>query len=581
MSETMLPIADERESATALRRLTLQHGKRVARLLMFHCCAAVLAVLSPAILGSIIDEATMAQWESVPGLFVVMCCLIVGQTILTWAAHRSSNRLGEFVFHDLREGVIGGIVKLPFRTAQRASSGDVLSRTTNDIDAVADGVRVGLPEVLVGVVSVVCTAVAAFVVDWRIALSLVVGLPLLFASTRWYVRRSQQAYDAELASHAVFDTAVLATISGRRVVRAFGLGESRAAAAADGAKRVMAAENRTLRLQSVWFPLVQAAYYLPLVLVMIWGGWLVLTGSSSIGSVVTIALYVQIIIDPMDDLLYWADQLQLGRSAFARISGVSGFAGEDDRPSADQGRSVGDSESDGSPRVTLRNVRFEYEPGRRAIGPITLDLGTRSSIAVVGASGAGKSTLGLLLSGVCLPTSGVLTLGDRAVHGDELRRHVALVTQERHVFSGTIRDNLLLADPNADAEALCKALAAVGATEWGLDDEPDDDLPASAVQQLAIAQVILRRPQIVVLDEATSEIARPDALELELRVREALPEATIISIAHRLDAAANADRVLVIDDGLVVADGSHDDLLRSDGVYSTLWNAWNTRGVRG
>ena len=577
MSEVMLPVANTRETATAVRTLALQHRWRITVLLVFHSCAAVFGVLAPAVLGAIIDTSVENRWQSVPGLFAFMCALVMAQTFFTWLAHLFSHRLGEFVFAQLRESVIGGILTLPFRVVQRASSGDVLARTTNDIDAVADGVRVGFPEVLIGTVTVIFTSVAAFLVDWRLAGAMVVGLPVLILSTRWYVRRSQHAYDAELRRHAVFDTAVLASVTGWRTVRNYGLAQCRADTTTQAARGVWEAENYTLRLQRISFPITQAAYYFPLAAVMMWGGWLVLSGFSTVGSVITIALYTQIIIDPMDDLLYWTDQLQLAKSAFSRMVGVSTIAehGRDSaEPREDRLQPHSQERAEAQP-VALRGVEFEYEPGRCVIGPISIDVPAKTSVAIVGPSGAGKSTLGLVLGGVYTPSRGEALLGDCPLDSKHSRSRIAVVTQERYVFTGTVRDNLLLANPDADENQLSHALTAVGATGWDIDDQWDDDPPAAHVQQLAIAQVILRSPEVVVLDEATSEVPRAQARELEGVLRQAIPDATIISIAHRLDGAAETDRILVMDEGRIVADGTHSDLLSIDGVYARLWHAWN------
>lgn len=575
MTEKWLPVANTRETVEAVMELGREHSRRVLTLLGFHLAAALLAAAGPLLFGAILDVVTAGDWAGVGVALGGLCFVIAAQTAFAWLGHRVSYVTGEVVFAQLRERVIRGVVSLPFRTARRAPAGDVLARTTNDIDAVSEGVRVGLPEVLVGSLTVMVTVVAAFLLDWRIALAMIVGLPLLVLSTRWYVRRSQPSYDEELRSHGALDTATLATIAGGATVRAFGLDRARSDAMAAGARRVAEAEDRTLRLQTVWFPLVQSAYYLPLALVLLWGGWLVIEGVSSLGSVVTIALYVQIVIDPLDDLLYWADQLQLARSAFARIHGVARGA-QDDTPVADTVM----RERSTPCAIELSDVCFEYDTGTPAIGPVTLRIDAGTSVAVIGPSGAGKSTLGLLLAGLETPTEGYARIVPSRVGGTGGAPRVLVVAQEQHLFSGTVRYNLQLARPDADDPAMVNALSTAGA-DWieepasVLDAELDDDLPSDRAQHIALARVILAQPDVLVLDEATSALPRQQALQMERRMRELLPRTTFVSIAHRLDVMPSMDRVLVMDEGQLVADGSHDELLASSPLYGDLWRAWH------
>ncbi|GAA2067417.1 ABC transporter ATP-binding protein [Leifsonia soli] len=583
MTADWLPVASRRETVEAVAALAREHSRRVLLLIGFHLSAAVLAAIGPLLFGTILDEATAGRWTGLGLALAVLCGVVAGQAVVSWLAHRVSYITGEIVFAQLRERVIGGIVALPFRTVHRAPAGDVLARTTNDIDAVSEGVRIGLPEVLVGSLTVIVTTVAAFAIDWRIALAMIVGLPILVLSTRWYIRRSQPSYDEELRSHGVFDTAVLATIAGGTSVRTLGLEAARAEAMAAGAGHVAAAENRTLRLQAVWFPLVQSAYYLPLALVVLWGGWLVIEGVSSLGSVVAIALYVQIVIDPLDDLLYWADQLQLGRSAFARIQGVAGVL----RGTTPQAEAPASLDRPAPCTIELSSVCFEYEKGTPALGPVTLQVEAGTTVALVGPSGAGKSTLGLVLSGIEPPSAGVVRIAGRTADGAGGPPRVVVVTQEQHVFAGTLRYNLQLAQSDVSDSAMSDALMTAGTAEWiddhasALDDEVDGDLSAERRQQLALARVLLAQPEVLVLDEATSAIPRQQAFGLEQRLGELLPQTTILSIVHRLDVMPSMDRILVMDGGLIVGDGRHADLLESNALYAELWNAWHDTDAAG
>jgi ABC-type multidrug transport system fused ATPase/permease subunit len=282
------------------------------------------------------------------------------------------------------------------------------------------------------------------------------------------------------------------------------------------------------------------------------------------------------LIEPVDIILMWYDELQVGQASMARLIGV---------------HDVPDPVTDGtqepqSSDLHAHNVRYGYREGRDVLHGVTMDIDPGDRVAIVGPSGAGKSTLGRLLAGLHAPRTGTIDMGGVALASlptEKERRHVALVTQEHHVFIGTLRDNLLLARPDASDTQLWEALGSVDAAEWaqtlpqGLLTELGTGrhkLTPAQAQQLALARLVLADPHTLVLDEATSLLDPRAARHLEQSLAAVLEGRTVIAIAHRLMTAHDAKRVVVVEDGKITESGSHDELVTAGGAYAALWRSW-------
>ncbi|WP_457208885.1 ABC transporter ATP-binding protein, partial [Nocardioides sp. P5_C9_2] len=360
-------------------------------------------------------------------------------------------------------------------------------------------------------------------------------------------------------------------------VEALGLGRRRVETGDADCAASYDAEKYTLRLRTVFFPSMELAYLLPVVGTLLFGGWLYTRGQVSLAEVTTATLYVQMLIDPVDRLVSILDELQLGAASLARLLGVAHVP--DDRSVSGE-RPV-------SEKLEAQDVRFSYVEGRDVLHGVDLDVGVGERIAMVGPSGAGKSTLGRLLAGIHPPRTGRVTVGDVGLVElplDELRGHVALVTQEHHVFVGTVRENLVLARPAASDDEIRQALDAVDALEWvdglpsGLDTVVGSGgraLTAAQAQQVALGRLVLADPHTLVLDEATSLIDPRAARHLERSLAAVLDGRTVIAIAHRLFSAHDADRVAVVEDGVISEFGSHDELVAAGGSYAALWESWH------
>jgi len=311
------------------------------------------------------------------------------------------------------------------------------------------------------------------------------------------------------------------------------------------------------------------------------GGYLYSRGLASLSEVTAVALYVQLLLDPLDRLLGWLDELQVGAASLARLVGVADVP--DDR--SPTGRAPAGQE------LTADDVRFCYLQGRDVLHGLDLAVRPGERLAVVGPSGAGKSTLGRLLAGVHGPRTGTVTLGGVPMLElplERLRTEVSLVTQEHHVFVGTLGDNLRLARPQAPDAEVHAALAAVDADGWvrqldaGLETVVGSGgltLSPGQAQQVALARLVLADPHTLVLDEATSLLDPKAARHLERSLSAVVAGRTVVAIAHRLHTASDADRVAVVEDGRVSEIGSHAELLALGGSYAALWESWQSDGA--
>ena len=399
--------------------------------------------------------------------------------------------------------------------------------------------------------------------------------------TRWYLKRAPAGYLAEMATYAVLNGTVTENVEGARTVEALGLGPARRRRVDTDLARSYRAERYTLWLRSVWFPTVEIGYFLPVAATLLWGGWLAGDGRATVGQVTAVTLYVLQLMDPVDQLLSWLDEIQVGASAFARIIGIA------DVPS--DRTSTGAVPAD--EQIRAQEVRYAYREGHDVLDGISIDLRPGERLAVVGPSGAGKSTLGRLLAGIHGPRAGSVQVGGVPLVDLELadlRGHVALVTQEHHVFVGTLADNLRLARPGADDARLRSALDAVDALGWaeqlpqGLLTEVGSgavELTPPQAQQVALARLVLADPHTLVLDEATSLLDPRAARHLERSLSAVLDGRTVLAIAHRLHTAHDADRVAVVEDGRISELGTHDELIAAGGPYSRLWASWTDTSV--
>ena len=574
----ILPVATTKEVRRYALQLMRRHPRMLGAVLGLQTVAAIAGLAAPALLGELVQKIQDGTSAGVVNrIALTIGVFVVVQSVLMRFAIFTSARLGEQVLAELREEFVHRVLDIPLSTVERAGTGDLLTRTSRDVNALSYSVRSAVPETLIAIVTAVLTIGALLLVSPLLTLPCVIGVPILVLGTRWYLKRAPAGYLRESAAYAEMTDGLAESIDGARTIEALRLDRRRRARTDRDIAGSFAAERYTLFLRTVWFPLTETAYLLPVVATLLFGGWCALRGWVTLGEVTAATLYVQQLIDPLDRLLSWLDELQVGNASLARLLGVSQVPAD---------RMATGVTADGE-QLSVTDVRYAYVEGRDVLRGVDLQVAPGERLAMVGPSGAGKSTLGRLLAGIDGPRTGTVSVGNAPLVElplDELRGHVALVTQEHHVFLGTLRDNVALARPDATDDEVRAALAAVDALDWagelprGMDTmvgTGNHTLTPAQAQQLALARLVLADPHTLVLDEATSLIDPRAARHLERSLAAVLEGRTVIAIAHRLFSAHDADRVAVVEDGRIIELGSHDELVAAGGSYAALWASWH------
>jgi len=580
-----LPIAEPAGVRRAAARLIRVDRRAFVAVLGINALAAGAGLVGPWLVGRIVDDVRAGGGVGVVdrlALAILVCAL--AQLLLTRWARYVGYRFGERTLARVREEFVERALALPASVVERAGTGDLTARGTADVTVVGNTLRDAGPELLIASAQALFILGAVFVLDPLLGACGVLGLVGIWFALRWYLRRARTAYLAEGAATSEVAEILAATASGARTVEAFGLQERRITASREALETSRRTRMWTLYLRTVFFPAVEISYVIPVVGVLLVGGALHARGAMSLGAVVTAALYLRQLGEPLDQILMRVEQLQSSSASFARVEGLA---------RAPRAASAG-SPVPVDDRIDVRDVRYAYDRGGEVLRGVDLTVRPGERLAVVGPSGAGKTTLSRLLAGIDAPRSGSVTVGRVPIvdlDPEQLRRQVVLVTQEHHVFLGTVRDNLLIAEPDATDAELWAALAAVDADDWaaelpdGLDtrlgpgghraDGSGHRVDGSRAQQLALARVVLADPHTLILDEATALLDPTTARHTERALAAVLEGRTVIAIAHRLHTAHDADRVAVMEDGRLTELGTHDSLVAAEGAYAALWHSWH------
>ncbi|WP_127842724.1 ABC transporter ATP-binding protein [Actinomyces wuliandei] len=574
-----LPVAPGRVAMRKTFGIMASYRWRFVVALILQVLGILAPLVAPQLLGRLVSRvsAGTADRGYVDLVVLVIVVVTLVGAVVNRYAQMYARTLGESVFADLRERMMGRVVRLPLSAVETAGTGDLVGRTTNDVSRIEFLVRVGIPQIMVCTVTIVFTVVAAAVSSPLLALGLLVIAPPVWAMMSWYLPVSVPAYRASSAAYARLNGTVSETVDHAETVDALGMGARREATILTAVTEAWSLDRYTAALRVRLFMVLDVAWRAPVVVILLWGGFLASRGYTSLGAITTVSLYAMELRRPVGQLMFWIDQVQIAQASLSRILGVEEVP--DDRTPTGQ--------QPADRRVRLRDVRFSYREGTEVLHGISLDLVPGERLAVVGPSGSGKSTLGRMLAGINPPTSGEVTVGGVPLTNlseEELRRNVALITQEHHVFVGSVADNVRLGSPQADDATIRGAIEAIGASSWvealpqGMDTMVGSGhltLSPAQAQELALARLVLLDPHTLVLDEATSLLDPHAARALERTLSTALAGRTVVEVAHRLYTAQDADRVAVVMDGRVVELGTHEELVALGGEYANLWQAWS------
>ena len=554
----------------------------VTIVLMLLVTGATLA--GPALAQVAIDDGIDAG--SVTALIVIVSIFVVigliGWAAQYWQSYLSS-WVGERVLLDLRRQVFRHMMRLELGHHERTPTGRSVSRLTADIEAVNQLVVEGATSLVINGLTLIGVVIILMFYDWRLALAAFAIFPFLAIGTWWFRSRATRAYRSTRERVAVVLSVLQENLSGIRVVQAHGREEEARRRFRDANREYRRANMRTVTISGIYFPGVELLAALGTALILWFGGTLVLNEALTVGVMVAFIGYLSSFFDPIQQLSQLYNTFQAAMAALEKIFGVletdpriTDAAGARDLPEV-------------AGRIDLEHVSFGY--GREyVIRDVDLHVQPGTTVALVGPTGAGKSTLAKLIARLYDPDEGAVRIDGmdlREVREDSLRAAMGIVPQEGHLFSGTIADNVRFAHPLASDDDVRRALDAVGALGFveelpeGIDTDVQERgarLSAGQRQLICFARALVPDPRLVILDEATSSIDIGTEKRIEEALDRLLEGRTAVVIAHRLSTIRRADLIVVVEDGRIAEQGTHDELMRMGGRYAGLYSDWEETG---
>jgi ATP-binding cassette subfamily B protein len=541
-------------------------------------------VAGPALIAYGIDTGlpalTQGDWMPVglAGLAYLFTGL-VGAFLIAWYI-RLSARISQAVLLDLRTRIFLHTQKLSLEFHESYTSGRIISRQTSDLDAIRELLDEGINQLVRGVLYMTFTGIALVLLDPVSGLVLVGALVPLALLTRWFQKRSQVLFRRSRVASATLIVHFVETMTGIRAVQAFRTQRRNQREFGRLVEDYRDVNARVIQLFGIYDPGLIFIGNATVAVVLLVGGFRVIDGGLEIGVLLATLLYTRRFFDPMEDMAMFYNGYQSAASALEKISGVL-----EEQPSVpDPLRPVDLWKADGT--VRFERVEFAYTPDRVILPRFDLAIPAGQTVALVGSTGAGKSTLAKLIARFYDPSDGVVELDGvdlRQLHPKDLRRAIVMVTQEAYLFSGSVADNIALGKPDASFEEIVAAARAVGAHEFieGLPNGYDTDVnkrggrvSAGQRQLISFARAFLADPAVLILDEATSSLDIPSERAVQEGLQTLLADRTAVIIAHRLSTVAIADRVLVMEHGRIVEDGSPAELIGGTGRFAAMHAAW-------
>jgi len=566
---------------STLARLTAPYKGRTA-LAVLALLAATLTALAPPYLAKVALDDGIRQQDLRALMLIVALFLVAGLASLATSAAQTyfTGWTGERILADLRNKLFRHLQGLSLGFYERNRAGVIISRLTNDVAALDQLVTDGVTTLVQSTLILVGSAAVLFYLDWRLALATLSVVPALAVATAIFRIRSSRAYRAVRERLGLVTATLAEDIAGMRVVQSFTREPARRRHFEEVNAHYRAANQQTVVNSGVYFPFVDFLSSAATAVVLGYGGYLLSQGEVSVGTLFAFILYVSNFFDPVQQLSQLYNTFLAAVAALDKIMDVLDEVAEvEDRPgAAELGRIDGDVRIDG--------LRFGYGTGPEVLHGIDLDVPAGTTVALVGHTGAGKSTIAKLLARFYDPREGAITVDGtdlRDVTQESLRRQLGIVPQEGFLFAGSVRDNIAFGRPAATNEQIREAATAVGAHEFimRLEDGYETDVQERGTrlslgqrQLVAFARALLADPRILILDEATSSVDIGTERRIETALRTLLAGRTAFVIAHRLSTIRGADLIVVLEHGRIVEQGSHDELMERQGLYTALYGDW-------
>ena len=570
---------------TNIKRVWGYVGKYKKQLIAVFICAILgntLLILSPLLTGKAIDKIIGVDKVDFAGLINIILLLLiiyVFSSLFQWLMSVVSNIAANNTIHDIRKDAFDKLNTLPLEYFDGTPHGDIISRLTNDIDAIADGLFQGITQVMSAIVIVIGCFIFMLTISPIITLAVVLITPLCFFIAFFIAKRSKKMFAEQSRTVGVLNGYVEEMIGNQKVVKAFGYEKSSLEHFKEINDRLYQAGQKAQWYSSMTNPTTRLVNNIAYVSVTVIGGFMAIAGRLSIGNIASFLIYSNQFAKPINEITSITSQIQ---AAFASVERI--FALLDEKEETEV-LAPKESLENCEGTVSFHNVSFSYQPEVPLIRNLNLNVARGNMIAIVGPTGSGKTTLVNLLMRFYDVSSGVIRIGGKDIYHidrDDLRKSIGMVLQESWLFAGTIAENITYGKPETTRNEMIEAAKAAKAHSFiirlpeGYDtmiDEDGGNLSIGQKQLLTIARVMIIDPPMLVLDEATSSIDTRTEINIQKAFTKMMEGRTSFVIAHRLSTIQEADTILVLQHGDIVEQGNHEELLSQKGFYYTLYHS--------